>query len=88
MAFYVTTVTFLATLPMNKFTNAIIPTYFQFLQTPIIEIKFDIICILTNLWLYIVMNDWNVDGKSPLKWQHCNFITPKFFLQAMTNIVG
>jgi hypothetical protein len=49
MIFSVIAVTFLATLPMNKFTNAIIPTYFQFLQTLIIEIKFGIICILTNL---------------------------------------
>ena len=32
MIFYLIVVTFLMTLLMNKFTNAIIPTYFQFIH--------------------------------------------------------
>ena len=48
MAFYVNVkrkINKLMTLPMNKFTNVIIPTYFQFMQMPSIETK--IWCIIT-----------------------------------------
>ena len=63
MAFYVNAVTFLVMLSMNKFTNIVIPIYFQFIQMPIIETKFRIICNLTNLWWNIVMDDWHLDEK-------------------------
>ena len=63
MAFYVTTVTFFVTLSMNEITNTGIPTYFQFIQMPIIET--DIIGILTIMWWNIVMDDWNLKEKSP-----------------------
>ena len=49
MAFYVTVVTFKVKISMNKFTIIVIPIYFQFIQMPIIETNFGIICILTNL---------------------------------------
>ena len=40
MVFYVTAVTFLVALSLNKFTNTIISTYFKLIQMPIIETKF------------------------------------------------
>ena len=43
MAFYITVVIFLVTLSMNKFTNIVIPTNFQFISMLIVETKFDII---------------------------------------------
>ena len=49
MAFYVTVVTFIVTLSMNKFTITVIPTYFQFIQTPIIDTNSSIIFIVANL---------------------------------------
>ena len=50
MAFYVTMYNKnLVTLSMNKLTNIVIPTYFQFIYVPYIESKFDIICNLTNM---------------------------------------
>jgi hypothetical protein len=64
MAFYVIGVAFIVMLSMNSFTNIIIPTYFQFIQVPIIETKFGIICIVTNVWLNIVKDDWNLDKGS------------------------
>ena len=42
-------VTFLVTLLMNNFTGTLTPTQFKFIQMPIIEKKFGIFCILTNL---------------------------------------
>ena len=36
-------------LSMSKSTNTVLPTYLQFIQTPITETKFGILCILTNL---------------------------------------
>ena len=79
LAFFLghTTVTFLVTLSMNGFTNTAIPTYFQFIQIPIIVTKFGIICNLRNLWWNIVMDDW----KSLSKWQylqHYKSTMPKF----------
>ena len=47
MVFYVIVLTFLMTLFMIKFTSIVIPTYFLFIEMPIIETKFAIICILT-----------------------------------------
>ena len=41
---YVTVITYLVTILMDKFISVYIPTYFQFVQMPIIETKF---CILT-----------------------------------------
>ena len=55
MIFYVTSIAFLVTLVVYKFI--VIPTCFQFIQMPIIETKFGIICILTNMGLNIVMKD-------------------------------
>ena len=75
---------------MNKFTTIVIPTYFQFIQMSISETKFGVICILTNMWWNIVMDDWNLDEESLSKWQylqHCKFTIPNFFLQGMKNIV-
>ena len=66
---------------MNKCINIFIPTYFQFIQMPIIEIKFAIFYILTFLWWNIVINDWNLDEVSLGKWkhsQHCRSMMPKF----------
>ena len=37
MVFYVTVVTYLVTLLMNRFTSIVIPTYFEFIQMPIVE---------------------------------------------------
>ena len=42
MVSYVIAVTFVVTLSMNKFTNTIIPTYFQLIQMPIIARNFGI----------------------------------------------
>ena len=36
---------------------------------PIIETKFGMICILTDLWWNIFMDGWNVDENSLTKWQ-------------------
>ena len=49
IVFYVTVVTFLVTFFKNKFASTVIPTYFSFIEMPIIETKFGIICIITNL---------------------------------------
>jgi len=67
MAFYIIGVAFIVMLSMNNFTNIIIPTYFQFIHVPIIETRFGIICIVTNVWLNIVKDDWNLDKGSPSK---------------------
>ena len=72
---------FLVLFLMNKCINIFIPTYFQFIQMPIIEIKFAIFYILTFLWWNIVINDWNLDAVSLGKWkhsQHCRSMMPKF----------
>ena len=42
MVFYVTLVTFLVTLLMIRFTNNDIPTYFYFIDMPMVETKFGI----------------------------------------------
>lgn len=47
MIVLVIVVTFLITLPVNKFTNTTIPNYFKFIQVPIIETKFGVLCTLT-----------------------------------------
>ena len=47
MAFYVTAVTFLVALSMNMFTNAIIQTYFQFIE--LLKPKFGIHSKLHNI---------------------------------------
>ena len=77
--FYVTTITFLVTLSMNKFTNTIIPTYFQFIQMLVTETKFGMICILTSLWWNIVMDDRDLDEKSVSKWQHRKIYSAQIF---------
>ena len=56
---YIIAITFVMTLSMHNFTNVVIPTYFQFIQMPIIETKFDILCILTIVQLNTIKNDWN-----------------------------
>ena len=38
---------YVVTLFMKKFTNMVIPSYFQFIQMPIIETEFGIFCNLT-----------------------------------------
>ena len=59
---------------MNKFTNIVIPIYFQFIQMPTIETKFGTICILTNMWWNIVMNDWILDEKHLVSDGDCNIV--------------
>ena len=54
---------------------------------PIIETKFGIICILTNLWWNIVMDDWNLDEKSLSTWQYLQHCNAQIVLQEMTNTV-
>ena len=54
---------------MNKFTDIVVLTYFQFIQMPIIETNFGMICIQTNMWWKSVMDDWNLDEKSLNWWQ-------------------
>ena len=54
--FYVIVVIFLVTIPMDKFTSIYIPTYFQFVQMPIIERK-KITSQQFPKWA-IVMDDW------------------------------
>ena len=49
---------------------------------PIIETKFGIICIVTNMWWNIVVDDWNLDVRSLSKWQklqHYKSIIPNLF---------
>ena len=91
MAFYVIVVTFLVTLCMNKFTYIVIPTYFQFIQMPIIETNFGMICIQAILWWNIVMDDWNANEKSLSKWpylQHCKSIMPKYVNKEWQILLG
>ena len=59
---------------MNKFTNIVIHTYFQFIQMPIMETNFGIFCILTNMWWNIVMCDWNFDDKDLVSDSYCNIV--------------
>ena len=46
---FVIAVIFLVTLSTNKFTNIVIPSYFQFIQMPIDETKFGMVYALTSL---------------------------------------
>ena len=46
MAFTIIEISFLVTLSMNKYTNIVIPPYFQFIQIPIVKTELGIICIL------------------------------------------
>ena len=90
MAFYVTAITFLVAYFMEKLTNIVSQIYFWFIQMPIIEVKFGIICILTDLWWNIVIDGWNLVEKLLSKWhyqQHSISMMSKLYLVGMTNIV-
>lgn len=41
---------------------------------PIIEMDFDILCILTILLLNVVVNDWNLDEKLLVSETNCNIV--------------
>ena len=86
IVFSVIVITFLMsqTLLMNKLTcivmdncilNEIQANYWK---------KIGIFCILTILeWNVIIMDDWNLDENSHIKWQqlqHCKSIMPKFVI--------
>ena len=64
------------TLPMNKFTNVVIPTYFEFIQMPIIDPKFGKLCILA----YFVMNI--------LSWMISSWMTNNSVSDNICNIVN
>ena len=56
MAFYVSMVNSLVPLPMSNFTNDVIPTYFQFIQTPNTKQRFGIIydeifSLMIEIWM-------------------------------------
>ena len=63
MLFYVTVVTFLMTLVMNKFTSIVISAYLYFIQISILKQNF---IYSTSQHLcdeILVMNDWNSERK-------------------------
>ena len=91
MALYDTTITFLVTISIKKFANIVIMTYFQSVQMPITETKFDIICILIDLWWNIVMDDWDLDERSLRKrqsLQHYDTTTPSSFNKEWQILLG
>ena len=76
---------------MNEFTNIAIPTYFQFIQMPIIETKLGAICILT---IYAEALSWMIANWMKLslsKWQylqHCTSTMLKSVYKEWRNMLG
>ena len=58
---------------------------------PIIETKFGVLFILTNMWWDVVMVDWNLDEKLLSKWQYlqnCTCRMPKFYYKEWPTIAN